>query len=307
MAYKAKGIAPHCQNRLCYSQFTQSHFQILFHIFPRHLHNISNMANIWADQPFKLLPIPGQPGAPSVRFFASDQKPLLTSFQSENHGAQYMAWDMANAHNGLIRLLNAIYLQCDNVHKPEDIADMVFYIKCWGDDINHHHHCEETILFPQLDAMAKEAGINESLMNENVEQHHKFDVGLNQLREYIARVQAGNETYDGKAVKAYIDEFAPVLTEHLHAEIETLLKMERCDGAVLKKMFQDFVGLVVKGADMVSYGPCCVALCHPADFGSRAEYRYTACIRWLRQDHARMRELPHGTLLPALSERLLVL
>ncbi|KAF2683152.1 hypothetical protein K458DRAFT_443755 [Lentithecium fluviatile CBS 122367] len=197
------------------------------------------MARIWADQPFQLLPIPGQPGAPS----------------SENPGAQYMAWDMANAHNGLIRLLNAIYLQCENVQKPEDIADMVFFIKCWGDDMTHHHHGEETYLFPQLEALAKEGGIEGSVMNTNIAQHGVFAEGLEHLRNYIAEVQEGRKVYNGKVVKAHINNFAPALTEHLHDEIKSLLSLEMIDGDKLKKVFKELVNKLVKGADMNTVVP----------------------------------------------------
>ena len=128
---------------------------------------------------------------------------------------------------------------------------MVFYIKTWGDLLHHHHHGEETDLFPKLEVLANEAGIKGTPMSANVDEHRDFDQGLLQLSDYLAEIQAGSKAYDGKGVKAYIDDFGPVLTAHLHAEIATLLSLEKCDGATLKKTFNDFVARVVKTADAV--------------------------------------------------------
>jgi len=160
---------------------------------------------------------------------------------------------MANAHNGLIRSLNAIYLQCEHVHEPKDIKDFVFYIKVWGDTVHHHHHGEETNLFPQLDVLANEAGIPGSPMTANIEQHREFDKGLHQLNEYSAEILAGTKQYDSKLVKAYIDGFGPILTDHLHCEIKTLLSLEVCDGAKLKKAFNDMVKGSFKTAVVVGF------------------------------------------------------
>jgi hemerythrin-like domain-containing protein len=209
------------------------------------------MSKPWADQPFKLVPIPGTPGVPTVRFSIPSGN-STNRFQSENPGAHYVAWDMANAHNGLIRQLNAIYLQCEHVHEPQDVADMLFYIKIWGDGVHHHHRGEENDLFPKLDLLANEAGIEGNPMNANIEQHHEFDKGMHQLEDYVTEVQAGTKTYDGKIIKACIDSFGPVFTDHLHAEITTLLSLEVCDSATLKKTFTDMVDRAVKGADVVS-------------------------------------------------------
>jgi hemerythrin-like domain-containing protein len=80
--------------------------------------------------------------------------------------------EMANVHNLLLRGLNSIYLQAPHITLPADIADLLLYTKAWADTVHHHHSHEESILFPRIDALAKEAGVPESLMNPNVDQHH---------------------------------------------------------------------------------------------------------------------------------------
>ncbi|KAF2249800.1 hypothetical protein BU26DRAFT_425182, partial [Trematosphaeria pertusa] len=128
----------------------------------------------WAHQPFSLLPIPGQPRAPT--------------HQSSNPSILYIARDIANVHNALLRDLNAIYLQHSSVYTPTDISDLTFYIKAWGDAVQHHHHGEETVLFPTYDAMAEEVGEKDSVMGRNVEQHRLFEPGFVKMMEYIEEV-----------------------------------------------------------------------------------------------------------------------
>lgn len=162
-----------------------------------------------------------------------------------------MAWDMANVHNLLLRGLNAIYLQCENVKKADDIADFVLYIKAWGDAVHHHHHSEEVYMFPKYDQMAKDAGETGIAMSTNVDQHAAFESGFQKLRDYATDVQSGKE-YDSKVVKAMIDDFAPVFTQHLHDEVDSLFLLERFDGKTVRKIFDDTVKESVGTIDPVS-------------------------------------------------------
>jgi hemerythrin-like domain-containing protein len=194
----------------------------------------------WADTPFALLPIPGTPGGPTTT-----NVELLS-----------ICVEMANVHNVLLRGLNAIYLQCPYVMEEVDVADFMLYVKAWGDTVHHHHEGEEKIFFPYADELARGAGLCEvegkSLMQGNVEQHRAFEVGLEEMTKYVESVRQGSEVYKWKELKMLIDRFAGVLTSHLHDEIGSLMKLEMCDGKMLKKKFGMISKEGAKTADPVS-------------------------------------------------------
>jgi hemerythrin-like domain-containing protein len=191
----------------------------------------------WADTPFKLLPIPGQPGAPSC------SNPDILS----------VAIEMANVHNTLLRGLNSIYLQAPHITSPTDIADLLFFTKAWADTVYHHHAVEESVLFPRIHNIAKEAGEVDGLMDPNVNQHHAFEGKMLETVKWVEEVQRTEREFDSKALVALIDSFAPVLTQHLHDEIHTLVGLEKCDGGKVKKAMADTAAEGLKTADSVCW------------------------------------------------------
>jgi hemerythrin-like domain-containing protein len=195
------------------------------------------MAKPWADQPFSLLTIPGQPGTPTCN----------------NLGIMSVCIEMANVHNVLLRGLNSIYLQAPHVTSPPDIADLLLYTKAWADTVHHHHSLEESIFFPRADALAREAGVQESLMNPNVDQHQLFEPMVQKTMEWVDEVRRGEKEYECKTLLGLIDSFAPVLTKHLHDEIDTLMGLEACDGEKIKKALTDTANEGLKTADTVCF------------------------------------------------------
>lgn len=193
------------------------------------------MSKPWADKPFELLIIPGQPDAPTC----------------SNPGVMAVCIEMANVHNALLRGLNSIYLQAPHVAQPADVADLMLYTKAWVDTVHHHHSLEETIFFSRVDALAKEAGVPEGLMDPNVDQHHAFEPKLHETLAWVEGVRQGETGYDSKTLIGLIDSFAPILTQHLHDEIATLIKLEKCDAVKVKKAMEDTAKEGVKTADMV--------------------------------------------------------
>lgn len=191
----------------------------------------------WADRPFELLPIPGTPGAPSC----------------SNAGVMAIAIDMANVHNTFLRGLNSIYLQIPYINLPTDISDLLLYIKAWADSVHHHHSLEESFIFPRWGTLLKEAGITEDVMSANVAQHDEFEPKMLACLEWCEDVRAGNKEYDREELVSRIDGFAKVLMQHLHDEIETLMKLDPCDGKAVKKIFDDGANEGLKTADTVSY------------------------------------------------------
>ncbi|KAK7185604.1 hypothetical protein DPSP01_013569 [Paraphaeosphaeria sporulosa] len=191
------------------------------------------MGQPWADQPYTLLPLPGMPGQRT----------------STNKDVLDMAVEMAHVHNLILRGMNAIYHQCEHVTKPGDIKDFVLYIKTWGDMVHHHHSMEETEAFPGWDGIAKAAGASESITSRNVEQHHAFEQGFEELRTYAGEMHEGRAEYDAAKVKDMIERFAPILNVHLHDEVNMILDMEKYDGKALKKVMDAAAQTSVNSAD----------------------------------------------------------
>jgi hypothetical protein len=60
---------------------------------------------------------------------------------------------------------------------------------------------------------------------------------------------AREKTYDAAELRRIIDKFAPVLTQHLHDEIGTLLRLEQCDGEKIKQAMKAVANEGAKTAD----------------------------------------------------------
>ncbi|KAI9796214.1 MAG: hypothetical protein M1825_000863 [Sarcosagium campestre] len=160
----------------------------------------------WADGPF-----------PLVSTSHVDYTP------GKSHPAIYFALLMAHSHNGILRALNSIYHASTAVHTPDDIADLLEYIKIWHEWLEHHHHTEEELLFPLLEDLT---GIPGSMAG-NVAQHEAFTPGLGALHNYA--LNTAPEAYDGREVREIIDGFAMELAVHLKDEIPTLTGLARLD------------------------------------------------------------------------------
>lgn len=142
-----------------------------------------------------------------------------------------MAEEMIIIHNILLRGINAVYLQCENVAKrgtPRDVDDFVNYAIQWYRTVERHHQEEETHVFPEIEKIVGAPGI----MTPNVEQHEAFHPGLEEYKMYLGRVQGGEETFDGLKLRKIIDSFMPILRQHLHDEINTLVALAKYDDKV---------------------------------------------------------------------------
>jgi len=163
----------------------------------------------WADSPFTLIE------TPIKRRGITDR--------SKAHGAINAGTEMCLVHNTLIRHLNCIYLQAPNVKLGKDIADFTTFIQAWCVILEGHHHFEETLFFPWLEEYI---GI-ENYLGKNIEQHHAFAPGLQELEDYATALKAGKETFDGANVRKIIDSFGPILMQHLREEVESLEALEK--------------------------------------------------------------------------------
>jgi len=158
---------------------------------------------------------------------------------------------MANVHNALLRGLNSIYLQAPHISQPADIMDLMLYTKAWADTVFHHHSGEEKLFFPVLSELAREAGLGPDVMEGNVAQHHAFEEGIKETMKWCEDVRSGEKEFDAKVLIGLIDSFAPVLCQHLHDEIETLIKLEKCDGKKIEQAMAETAQAGIKTADVV--------------------------------------------------------
>jgi hypothetical protein len=71
------------------------------------------MAEIWADQPFKLIPTMAMTGV------------------KVNPTVSHIANEMVLAHNAMIRGLNSMYLQAPFLKSEADNRDILLYAKFW--------------------------------------------------------------------------------------------------------------------------------------------------------------------------------
>ncbi|KAJ7455305.1 hypothetical protein B0H11DRAFT_2067585 [Mycena galericulata] len=126
------------------------------------------------------------------------------------------AIDMSISHNMFIRGINAIYAQAEGIQEAQ-VKPFTFFCISFLGMLHHHHQIEETLLFPFFET---KLGLHS--MDHNVEQHHAFMNGLDDLENYLKEVQAGTATYEGAKIIEKLNSFTDLLVEHLRDEIPTL-------------------------------------------------------------------------------------
>lgn len=138
---------------------------------------------------------------------------------------------MAYSHNCLLRGLNAIILQAPHIapagspgYAEQDVRDLLFYVAAWVKTVEHHHHTEETCLFPEIEAFTGRPG----LLNGPKGQHEEFRSGLERLLRYVQETRPEDYRWEGGGgMKSIIDSFAPSLTRHLYEEIDVFIQTLR--------------------------------------------------------------------------------
>ncbi|CAG9990580.1 unnamed protein product [Clonostachys byssicola] len=179
------------------------------------------MAPVYADHPFPLVP------TPNYRLKKDGKKP--DDFDN-------CASLMGVIHNTILLGLNSIYLQAPNITAKDQKAFCAYILK-WHEFLDLHHKNEELEFFPTVEKLAGEEGI----MEPNVEQHHKFEPGINSFISYVKDCQNGKENYDGEKISNMIDEFGNILAGHLADEIPTLLSLRKYGDKMdtLSKVFDE--------------------------------------------------------------------
>lgn len=98
--------------------------------------------------------------------------------------------------------------------KPQDEDAFIGYCLSGILAIEGHHHGEEAISFPYFEGKLE----MKSGVEHNIEQHEAFLPGMEALKEYLETVRAKKEKYDGLKVRALLEAFGGILTQHLHEE-----------------------------------------------------------------------------------------
>ncbi|KAH6989725.1 hypothetical protein BKA56DRAFT_629471 [Ilyonectria sp. MPI-CAGE-AT-0026] len=173
------------------------------------------MSKPWVDGPFTLIS--------SSRSGDSLKNPVT--------GARKLAAEMTLVHNALIRGINAVYLQCNNVASQgtiQDKQDFANFAYAWGEMVHEHHDLEETDIFPAINELTEAP----DLMNANVGEHKQFDEGLKTYFDFLDKLKKEEEALDGMKLRSIIDGFMPALRTHLENEIDTLLALEKYEKKV---------------------------------------------------------------------------
>ncbi|OPB43781.1 hemerythrin HHE cation binding domain protein [Trichoderma guizhouense] len=168
----------------------------------------------WADGPLELI-----------------ETPSFTK-RTDDHPAHYIANEMAFAHSAMLRGLNAIYLQAPYVPKA-DVSDFLFFVSSWAGWVQHHHILEETRMFPDFERIP---GIKAGQLSHNIEQHHLFSTGLDDLKKYATNTTEAD--YDGGRLRELITSFSTYMREHLADEIDTLWSLECCEKGQEENLLQ---------------------------------------------------------------------
>jgi hemerythrin-like domain-containing protein len=173
---------------------------------------------------------------------------ILTSQSS--HSANYVATQMALAHNGMIRGLNSIFLQAPNIPANDRTiaTDFLTYCQCWCESMHHHHDAEEAEFFPSIEEISGVKG----LMESNIEQHRAFTPGFEVFYDYVKSCDPHD--FDGAKIRSLVEGFAEPLTRHLRDEIDTLKALNVYDSSRIRQAYQK-LEKVLMATDNVRYLP----------------------------------------------------
>ncbi|KAI1179386.1 hemerythrin HHE cation binding domain-containing protein [Nemania sp. FL0916] len=164
------------------------------------------MPPVYADHPFQLIATP--------TYQLQDGEKSNECIDAATH--------MALAHNLMIRSLNAMYLQAPHIAAEQE-GPFLRFCELWHQVVEHHHRTEEEILFPMLEEMTGDRDV----MAENAKQHDAFQGGLTVFVGYVRECLSGERKYDSEELVLVLDEFAPILWQHLSDEIPSLVALER--------------------------------------------------------------------------------
>jgi hemerythrin-like domain-containing protein len=174
------------------------------------------------------------------------------------------------SHGSFLVALEANLLTCSDYYAPyvsesKDIQDFLRFCDIFVSELGIHHDLEENVIFP----MWAEATGDAHIMDASVAEHKAFHDGLDQLQHYATTTKPA--AYKSADLVSILDSFTPVLVQHLSAEVETILSMQKYDGDKLLKTFQDGVKAAMGDATKDEAFPF-VFSCNDATFEGGKHY-----------------------------------
>ncbi|ORY60659.1 uncharacterized protein BCR38DRAFT_441874 [Pseudomassariella vexata] len=162
----------------------------------------------WADSPWPLI-----------------ETPLRT--HTINHPALQIANETAHMHNAMLRGMNAIQLQAPHIREMRDIADFLFFTRCWSVWVMDYHLMKSTQMFPAFAEILKNPGTSPTT---NLERKLYFLPALQQVLIYAEEVSAQPQSYNGEVLYRLVEELARLFREHLAAEVPLLISLQQMCG-----------------------------------------------------------------------------
>lgn len=167
---------------------------------------------------------------------------------------------MANAHNAIIRGVNAIVQQApyvatstDKAYKEQDVKDLLFYVSSWVKSVEHHHWAEESFIFPEFEKFSGRPGF----MDDPKHQHALFHGGLERLLAYAQSVEPQDYRWLGVGgLKEIMDSFSKPLMDHLYAEVDLFLSLKDVDSAGLRKTWDGGEAIAKKHSSLALLVRC---------------------------------------------------
>jgi hypothetical protein len=115
-----------------------------------------------------------------------------------------------------------------------------------------HHEGEESVFFPEVEKVTGQRGI----MDQNISQHHAFEAGIEAWSQYTTEcLNIDQSKFEVAHFTKLIDDFAPILVDHLGEEIKTLLALDKYDSVGVREAWGIFDKAMRKRADTVSSHP----------------------------------------------------
>lgn len=150
-----------------------------------------------------------------------------------SHYSHHAAKLMASTHNTILRGLNAVYAQSFYVGPgTKSAADLLNYCSLVIDFLHHHHEVEELVFFPAISAAIGDSSFTE----QNVAQHRAFESGLEAVHLYATATPP--VCFSAYTLRQMLESFAPVLTQHLHDEIPSILSLHnKMPSAALRQIY----------------------------------------------------------------------
>ena len=133
------------------------------------------------------------------------------------------------------------------------VADFLEYNRLVFKLLDQHGRVEEDLIFPQIEDLLFAAGVPRGSMARNIAQHKAFEAGLAVFQAYVFKTKPAE--FDPHTLLHIVESFAPILVEHLHDEIPTLLGLHVLKSEDLMKIWKKAEHEATKDDDMFTTLP----------------------------------------------------